>query len=152
MSQERLEELGTKIDDRTARVGVIGLGYVGLPLAVEFAKAGFQVVGFDIDREKVHAIERGDSYIGDVSSEDLQTMREAGRISATSDFDALHDVHVVNICVPTPLTKTRDPDVSFMAKAVEHIRAQQNRKDSDSTAGSPWVCVQYLSNNQHCLP
>lgn len=122
MSLERLQELGSKIDDRSARVGVIGLGYVGLPLAVEFAKAGFQVIGFDIDREKVHAIERGESYIGDVPTEDLKAMREAGRLSATSDFDALHDVQVVNICVPTPLTKTRDPDVSFMAKAVEQVR------------------------------
>ncbi|MDE0884378.1 MAG: nucleotide sugar dehydrogenase [Myxococcota bacterium] len=122
MISSALRELGAKIDDRTARIGVIGLGYVGLPLAVELAAAGFEVVGFDIDSEKVQAIEAGNSYIGDVSSEELRSAREANRLRATTDFDELHDVQIVNVCVPTPLTKTRDPDVSFMAHAVEEIR------------------------------
>jgi UDP-N-acetyl-D-glucosamine dehydrogenase len=117
-----LDELGRKIDDRSACIGVIGLGYVGLPLAVEFAKAGFKVVGFEIDAEKVRAINAGQSYIGDVPTEEIQAMRAAGKLSATTDFDELHGVQCVNVCVPTPLTRSKDPDVSFMAKAVEQIR------------------------------
>ncbi len=122
MSSSALRELGAKIDDRSARIGVIGLGYVGLPLAVELVAAGFEVIGFDIDAEKVRAIESGNSYIGDVSMEALRSAREGNRLRATTDFDQLHEVQVVNVCVPTPLTKTKDPDVSFMAHAVEEIR------------------------------
>jgi UDP-N-acetyl-D-glucosamine dehydrogenase len=121
-SKGKLESLGNKIEERNARVGVIGLGYVGLPLCVELAKTGFDVTGFDIDAEKVRAVEGGDSYIGDVPTEELVAMREAGRIHATSDFDALAEIDVVNICVPTPLTRSKDPDVSYMANAVEQIR------------------------------
>ena len=122
MSSSALRELGAKIDDRSARIGVIGLGYVGLPLAIELVAAGFEVIGFDIDAEKVRAIESGNSYIGDVSMEALRSAREGNRLRATTDFDQLHEVQVVNVCVPTPLTKTKDPDVSFMAHAVEEIR------------------------------
>ena len=122
MSSSALRELGAKIDDRSARIGVIGLGYVGLPLAVEFVAAGFEVIGFDIDAEKIRAIESGHSYIGDVSMETLRSAREGNRLRATTDFDQLHEVQIVNVCVPTPLTKTKDPDVSFMAHAVEEIR------------------------------
>ncbi len=122
MSSSALRELGAKIDDRSARIGVIGLGYVGLPLAVEFVAAGFEVIGFDIDAEKIRAIESGNSYIGDVSMEALRSAREGNRLRATTDFDQLHEVQIVNVCVPTPLTKTKDPDVSFMAHAVEEIR------------------------------
>ncbi len=117
-----LEELGRKIDDRSACIGVIGLGYVGLPLAVEFAKAGFSVIGFDIDAEKVRLINQRQSYIGDVPTEDIAAMVEAGKLRASTDFDDLHGVQVVNVCVPTPLTRSKDPDVSFMAQAVEQIR------------------------------
>jgi UDP-N-acetyl-D-glucosamine dehydrogenase len=122
MSATPLQDLSDRIDARTARVGVIGLGYVGLPLAVELSAAGFEVIGFDIDSEKIRSIEQGISYIGDVSSEALQAVRAGDRFWATGDFDQLHDVQVVNVCVPTPLTKTKDPDVSFMASAVEEIR------------------------------
>lgn len=118
----RLEELRERIASRNARLGVIGLGYVGLPLAVEFAKAGFQVTGFDLDEEKVRAISDGKSYIEDVASEDIQAMAKEGRLEATSDFNALTRLDVINICVPTPLTRTKDPDVSHMASAVEEIR------------------------------
>jgi UDP-N-acetyl-D-glucosamine dehydrogenase len=118
----RLEDLGASIDDRTAHIGVIGLGYVGLPLAVELAKAGFEVTGFEIDAEKVRSIENATSYIGDVPTEELAAMRSAGRLHATTDFAKLRDVQVVNICVPTPLTKTKDPDVSYMARAVEQVQ------------------------------
>jgi UDP-N-acetyl-D-glucosamine dehydrogenase len=111
-----------KIRAREARLSVIGLGYVGLPLVVEFARAGFNTVGVDIDADKVAAINRGDSYIKDVSNESLQEALEGGKLSATTDFGALADVDTVNICVPTPLRKTRDPDISYIVSAVEKIR------------------------------
>ncbi|MCK5618395.1 MAG: UDP-N-acetyl-D-glucosamine dehydrogenase, partial [Candidatus Krumholzibacteria bacterium] len=111
-----------KIRARDARLSVIGLGYVGLPLVVEFARAGFNAVGVDIDADKIAAINRGDSYIKDVSNESLQEALERGNLSATTDFGALADVDTVNICVPTPLRKTRDPDISYIVSAVEKIR------------------------------
>jgi len=118
----RLTELAEKIDNREARIGVIGLGYVGLPLAVEFAKAGFEVTGFDIDASKVDAIQAKTSYIEDVPEEDLAKAVDEGRLHASSDFAGLTRLDVINICVPTPLTRTKDPDVSHMASAVEEIR------------------------------
>ena len=118
----RLRELQGRIESREARVGVIGLGYVGLPLALEFAKAGFTVDGFDLDAEKVRILSGGGSYIGDVPAHDVKAQRAAGRIAAHTDFVALSKSDVIHVCVPTPLTKTRDPDVSFMLRAVEEIR------------------------------
>jgi len=118
----RLTELADRIDSREARIGVIGLGYVGLPLAVEFAKIGFDVTGFDIDANKIDAIEKGESYIEDVPNADLNEVKAAGRLHATADFGELTRLDIINICVPTPLTRTKDPDVSHMARAVEEIR------------------------------
>src|SRR5690349_14372659 len=109
--------LAEKIRTRTARVGVIGLGYVGLPLAVEFARAGFQVTGIDISPGKTSAVNSGDSYVGDVASATLGPLVESGRLSATTDFDAVLELDTVNICVPTPLRKTKDPDMSFIDSA-----------------------------------
>ena len=106
---------------REARVGVIGLGYVGLPLAVEFAKAGFSAVGFDIDASKVEQIAKGESYIPDVSAEQLRSAKALGHLCATTDFARLADVDTIDICVPTPLRKTKDPDLSFIVDAVEEI-------------------------------
>ncbi len=118
----KLEDLRHRIDAREARIGVIGLGYVGLPLALELANAGFRVTGFDIDLTKIRSLAQGRSYIGDVESSALVKMVEAKRFSATNDFDQLGEMDVINICVPTPLRKTRDPDVSFIASAVDEIR------------------------------
>ena len=118
----RLEDLREKIEARDARIGVIGLGYVGLPLAVEFAKAGFPVVGFDVDARKVEKLAAGESYSEDVAAADVSTALAAGRLRATADFGELSRCDVINVCVPTPLTKTRDPDVSHMARALEDIR------------------------------
>jgi UDP-N-acetyl-D-glucosamine dehydrogenase len=109
------------IRDRRARAGVIGLGYVGLPLAVEFARAGYQTTGIDLDEAKVDAINAGRSYIDDVSEEDVAQLHAAGRLSASIDFDVLHQLDTVNICVPTPLRKTKDPDMSFIVAAAEQI-------------------------------
>ena len=103
------------------RAGVIGLGYVGLPLAVELARGGYSVVGLDIDEGKVQAIERGTSYIHDVPGAQLAQWVAAGRLRATSDFARLEHLDTVNICVPTPLRKTKDPDVSHMVAAVDQV-------------------------------
>ncbi len=110
-----------KIRAKQFRVGVIGLGYVGLPLIVEFAKAGLSTVGIDLDHSKVSTINEGRSYVADVSTDDVKSVVEAGLLSATTDFAQLADVDTVNICVPTPLRKTKDPDLSFVVAAVEQI-------------------------------
>jgi UDP-N-acetyl-D-glucosamine dehydrogenase len=112
-----------RIEQSTVQSGVIGLGYVGLPLAVELARGGGTVVGLDVDVRKVEAITRGASYIPDVRDADIADLVAAGRLRATSSFSVLATLDTVNICVPTPLRKTRDPDVSYMAAAVEQIAA-----------------------------
>src|SRR5579863_2261933 len=106
-----------RIEKRTARITVIGQGYVGLPLAMEFARAGFKVTGLDTSHEKVEALNRGSSPIDDVPSEELQSMRDAGRYEATTDFATLSGVDVAIICVPTPLRKSKDPDISYVMAA-----------------------------------
>ncbi len=110
-----------KINGRTANVGVVGLGYVGLPLAVEFAHAGFSVVGIDLDPRKVEQLNRGESYIQDVPTSVVAPLVKAGRLRATTDPAAAREFDTVNICVPTPLRKTKDPDLSFVVSAVEAI-------------------------------
>ena len=109
------------IRNRRVRAGVVGLGYVGLPLAVEFGKAGYTAVGIDLDPAKVAAINEGRSYIDDVASADVAALRESGRLRATTDFDVLHELDTVNICVPTPLRKTKDPDLSYIVAVAEEI-------------------------------
>jgi UDP-N-acetyl-D-glucosamine dehydrogenase len=113
--------LKEKLEKRQARVGVIGLGYVGLPLAVEFAKAGFDVTGFDVDQSKVTEMNAGRSYVLDVKTEDVATCVKAGRLRATTDMSKLGEMDAVDICVPTPLRKTKDPDMSFVVSAAEEI-------------------------------
>jgi len=115
---QMLEE---KIRARTARVGVVGLGYVGLPLAVEFAKAGFQVTGIDLNERKVRRVNAGDSYVGDIPSSTLAPLVEAGKIRATTDFSAVLELDTINICVPTPLRKTKDPDMSFIVSSCQEV-------------------------------
>ncbi len=111
-----------KIATRSLHVAVIGLGYVGLPLATTFAQAGFQVTGIDIDQQKIDKANRGESYIPDISSSTLQALIEAKRLRFTSDYAALAEVDAINICVPTPLRKTRDPDISFIIAATQQVR------------------------------
>jgi UDP-N-acetyl-D-glucosamine dehydrogenase len=111
----------SKLADGSARLGVIGLGYVGLPLAVEYARAGYEVVGTDVSEAKVARIREGRSYVGDVSDGVLAELVRAGKITATTDTAALAEVDSVNICVPTPLSKTRDPDISYINAAVDKI-------------------------------
>ncbi|MFZ5875351.1 MAG: nucleotide sugar dehydrogenase [Nitrospirota bacterium] len=109
------------IENKKATIGVIGLGYVGLPLAVEFAEAGFSVVGIDVDAAKVASLAKGRSYIQDVPDRDIRVILKSGRFSATTDFSALRRVDAVSICVPTPLRKTKDPDISYIAAATEQV-------------------------------
>jgi len=106
-----------KFEDRSALVGIVGIGYVGLPLAVVFAEAGFTVVGVDPVEEKVAAINRGESYILDVDSVRVKALVDAGKLSASTDYSVLQKVDAVSICVPTPLRKTGDPDLSFIVSA-----------------------------------
>ncbi|NIM19938.1 MAG: nucleotide sugar dehydrogenase [Candidatus Latescibacteria bacterium] len=110
-----------KIQSRQAYLCVIGLGYVGLPLLAEFANAGFKAIGIDIDENKVKSINDGQSYIGDVSSKIISKNALEGNLRATTDFSFLAEADTVNICVPTPLRKTRDPDISYIVSAVEEI-------------------------------
>lgn len=111
----------SKIKDKEIKVGVIGLGYVGLPLAVEKAKAGFKTIGFDVQEEKVRMVNEGHNYIGDVVDEDLKKIVQNGMLSATTDFSFIKDVDFVAICVPTPLDKHQQPDISYVKSSAESI-------------------------------
>jgi UDP-N-acetyl-D-glucosamine dehydrogenase len=114
-------QLRRAILSRRARVGVVGLGYVGLPLSAEFAEAGFEVLGFELDAERVAAINNGRSYVPDVPGDLVAQLVEDGFLSATSDMARLADVDVISICVPTPLSKTRDPDISAVVAVTEAV-------------------------------
>jgi UDP-N-acetyl-D-glucosamine dehydrogenase len=116
-----------RIRSKQARIGVIGLGYVGLPLAVEFARAGFEVTGFDVDAVKTAQVCAGKSYIPDVAEADLAAAVRAGKLRATSDMSQLGAMDAIDICVPTPLRKTKDPDLSYVVLAVEAVAATLRR-------------------------
>lgn len=113
--------LKERIAKRTARVGVLGLGYVGLPLAVEFARAGFEVVGIDVQSAKVDQFNAGKSYVKDVKDDVFRPLVESGKLRATNDFSVISELDTIDICVPTPLRKTKDPDMSFVVAATEEI-------------------------------
>jgi UDP-N-acetyl-D-glucosamine dehydrogenase len=115
------EILADRIRSRTARVGIVGLGYVGLPLAVEFARAGFSVTGIDVSAEKAKKVNAGESYIGDIPTATLAPLVESGKLRATTDFSAVLELDTINICVPTPLRKTKDPDMSFIVSSGQEI-------------------------------
>ena len=119
----RTDALLDRIRTKRVTAGVIGLGYVGLPLALEFARVGVATVGFDIDTERTEAVARGESYISDVRSDDLRSVVDGLKLSATTDFAGLAAVDTINICVPTPLRKTRDPDLSHVVAAVDQVAA-----------------------------
>lgn len=116
------KELMQKITERKAKIAIIGQGYVGLPLSVQLAKEGFEVTGFDVDGSKVEMINKGKSYIGDVSNDDMKKLVNEGKLSATSDFKKLSKEDVIIICVPTPLRKSKDPDVSYILEAAGNIK------------------------------
>jgi UDP-N-acetyl-D-glucosamine dehydrogenase len=110
-----------KLQDKTAKIAILGLGYVGLPLAVVFGEAGFHVTGVDPDSRKVDSLNKGVSYIPDVKTEAIEKLVKSGRLTATADFSALQEMDAVSICVPTPLRKTGDPDMSFILSATEEL-------------------------------
>jgi UDP-N-acetyl-D-glucosamine dehydrogenase len=121
MANQIQQSLLDQLYKRTARVGILGLGYVGLPLAVVFADAGFTVTGIDPDKRKVAALSEGKSYIQDVPSEQVARLVEAGKLKATTDFAVLKDLDAVSVCVPTPLRKTGDPDLSYILNATDEM-------------------------------
>lgn len=115
------ESLLNKIDNREITVGVVGLGYVGLPLAVEKAKAGFKTIGFDVQKAKVDLVNAGSNYIGDIVDDDLKHIVESGMLRATNDFSFVRDVDFIAICVPTPLDEHQQPDISYVRSSAEEI-------------------------------
>ena len=115
------EQLLERLQQREATVGIVGLGYVGLPLAVEFAEAGFQVIGLDVSAEKVDELNRGRSYIPDIPTSTIQPLVESGKLCATTNYEDLRHADAISICVPTPLRKTKDPDMSYVIQAVDSI-------------------------------
>jgi len=116
-----MRSLLERIEQKTARLGVIGMGYVGLPLATVFANAGFHVTGIDVNAERMAELNRGESYIEDIPSDMIDRLRAEGMLEGTTDFSVLANMDAISICVPTPLRKTRDPDISYIAAATEHV-------------------------------
>ncbi|TKJ41566.1 UDP-N-acetyl-D-glucosamine dehydrogenase [candidate division LCP-89 bacterium B3_LCP] len=119
---QQLSEIISRIENRQSQVAVIGLGYVGLPLATEFANAGFKVCGLDISKEKVDSINAGENYIADVPDELLAELVQKGSLKATTDFSSLANYDAISICVPTPLSKTGDPDLSYILQALSEVK------------------------------
>jgi len=115
------QQLLDKINNKTAKVGVVGLGYVGLPLAVEKANAGYQTIGFDVQEEKVNMVNEGKNYIGDVVDENLKEIVEAKTLKATTDFSFVKDVDTICICVPTPLDLYKQPDLSYVVDSTRSV-------------------------------
>ena len=115
------KDLQSKINDKTAVIGIIGLGYVGLPLAVEFANNSFAVIGIDIDKRRVEKLNKGENYIADVSDDNLKQLVSSKKISATNDFSVISKIDAVIICVPTPLNKLKDPDVSYILNVLDQL-------------------------------
>jgi UDP-N-acetyl-D-glucosamine dehydrogenase len=115
------KDLQSKINDKTAVIGIIGLGYVGLPLAVEFANNSFTVIGIDVNKERVDQLNRGDNYIADVSDNNLKKIVSSKKLSVTTDFSVITKIDAVIICVPTPLNKLKDPDVSYILNVLDQL-------------------------------
>ena len=115
------QQLLDRLNTRTAQIGIVGLGYVGLPLAVAFAEAGFPVIGLDLDASKVASLNHGESYIPDIPTAQIAPLVRAGKLRATTNYDDLHAVDVISICVPTPLRKTKDPDMSYVISAADSV-------------------------------
>lgn len=120
---DRKKQLLDKIADRQAVIGIVGLGYVGLPLAVAFAQEGFQVIGVDVDNRKIDALNQGESYVEDIPAAVLKPLIDSGIIRATTDYAAMAAADAISICVPTPLRKTKDPDISYIIHAADCLAA-----------------------------
>jgi len=116
-----LSSTKNKINSKEAKLCVIGLGYVGLPLAVEFAKAGFKVTGIDISENRVNKINKGENYIRDINDKELRSLIDSGSLKATTDYSVISEMDAISICVPTPLSKLKDPDVSYIQSSIDEI-------------------------------
>jgi UDP-N-acetyl-D-glucosamine dehydrogenase len=116
-----VSQLENRLKSNNAIIGVIGLGYVGLPLAVSFAEAGLKVIGYDMQTEKAASITRGESYIVDVDSKTIQKLVASGRLETTTDRHRFREADAICICVPTPLTKTKEPDLSYVTQVANDI-------------------------------
>ena len=110
-----------KIQKKEAKIGVVGLGYVGLPLVIEFCKSGFSVTGLDIDEKKIEALSEGKSFIKHIPDEKIQTLNEVGSFKASADFEQIENLDCILICVPTPLNKNREPDMSYIVSTAKQI-------------------------------
>jgi len=121
-SNTAYKKLIDKIKDRTANAGIVGLGYVGLPLSMELAHAGFKVTGFDIAKPKINLLNKGKSDIDDIPDKTVADAIKSGKFKATDNFKLIANMDTVSICVPTPLSKTKDPDVSYILSAVNHVK------------------------------
>ncbi len=147
-----------KINDKSAKVGVIGLGYVGLPLAVEFSHAGYETLGIDIDDKKVNAINNGKNYINDVNDEQLNDLVKKKLLSATSDFSRLAELDCISICVPTPLNKEKNPDISYIVSVMDAIKSHLHSNmlivlESTTYPGSTKeLILPYISKNKNLIP
>lgn len=138
--------LKEKIETQKARIGVLGLGYVGLPLAMEFARAGFAVTGFDVDPRRIQSLSKGRSHVGDIPNQTVASAIEQKRFFPTTNFSRLEAVDVVIVCVPTPLNKTKDPDISYIANATEQIARSLHKQqliilESTSYPGTTRECM-----------
>ncbi|HEX5962186.1 MAG TPA: NAD(P)-binding domain-containing protein, partial [Gemmatimonadales bacterium] len=121
------QDLIAKAERRQILFGIVGLGYVGLPLAVELARAGYRVLGFDVNPDVVEGLNAGRSHVKDVTEAQLQKAMECGRFSATTDMSRLSEPDAISICVPTPLSKFKDPDVSYIVAATEAVKKRLRR-------------------------
>jgi len=121
LQMDHQAKLLEKLEARTATIGIVGLGYVGLPLAVAFAEVGFKVVGIDLSEEKVNLLNDGTSYIPDIPTDSVAPLVESGKLTAYTTYDALKEVDVISVCVPTPLRKTKDPDMTYVIQSTEAI-------------------------------
>ena len=117
-----MQNILNKIESKEMLVGIIGLGYVGLPLAVEFGKAGFKVMGIDVNQDRVDQLNRGENYIQDVNSDEFSRLVESGHFWATTDYSVIKDIDAVCIAVPTPLNKTKDPDISYIMQVTDELQ------------------------------
>ncbi|MCD5324305.1 MULTISPECIES: nucleotide sugar dehydrogenase [Pontibacillus] len=114
--------LAQKIEAKKANIGVVGMGYVGLPLAVEMVKSGFNVTGIDLDPNKINALKAGDSYIGDITDEELTEAMESGRFRPSTDYSLVNELDAISICVPTPLSENQDPDTSYITSVIDQVK------------------------------
>ena len=146
----KLTVLKRKIRTNKAKIGIVGLGYVGLPLAIEFAKVGFNVVGIDIDKHRVQRVNAGKSYITDIKDSDLKSILNKKKFRAVSDFRVVKDLDAIVICVPTPLRKTKEPDISFIIDASKKVSKYLSKGSLIQKYANRPILVYWEPVHSHC--